>query len=147
MPHDIEGPINEFKQALSLTMRAIAENDELEVSFGGDGPRLSGNQAQLPNVGRELNPRSIAILRGQSDAMALRCVQHDDSIHVALLPEGPNARALFEAVEQARVEAIGALQMPGCAINLNAALEDKYATPEMAKIQTREEAQIGRAHV
>ncbi len=142
MPRDIEGPINEFKQALSLTMRAIAENDELEVSFGGDGPRLSGNQAQLPNVGRELNPRSIAILRGQSDAMALRCVQHDDSIHDALLPEGPNARALFEAVEQARIEAIGALQMPGCAINLNAALEDKYATPEMAKIQSREEAPL-----
>jgi len=142
MSRDIEGPINEFKQALSLTMRAIAENDELEVSFGGDSPRLSGNQAQLPTVGNDLNPRTVAILRGQSDAMALRCVQHDDSIHDALLPDGPNARALFEAVEQARIEAIGALKMPGCAQNLTAALEDKYATPDMARIKTRDDAPL-----
>jgi len=142
MPRDIEGPVNEFKHALSLTMRAIAENAELEVNFSGESPRLSGNQAHLPTVGANLNPRTVAILRGQSDAMALRCVQHDDSIHDALLPEGPNARALFEAVEQARVEAIGALKMPGCAKNLAAALEDKYATPDMMKIKTRDEAPL-----
>jgi len=142
MSRDIEGPINEFKHALSLAMRAIAENDELEVSFGGDGPRLSGNQAHLPNVARDLNRRSVAILRGQSDAMALRSVQHDNSIHDALLPDGPNARALFEAVEQARIEAIGALKMQGCAKNLTAALEDKYATPEMARIKSREDAPL-----
>lgn len=142
MSRDIEGPINEFKQALSLTMRAIAENDELEVSFSGEAPRLSGNQAHLPNIGRELNPHAIAVLRGQSDAMALRCAQHDNNIHTALLPEGPNARALFEAVEQARVEAIGALKMPGCAKNLAAALEEKYATPETMKIESREQAPL-----
>jgi len=142
MSRDIEGPVNEFKHALSLTMRAIAENSELEVSYGGDRPHLSGNQAQLPNIARDLNRRSVAILRGQSDAMALRCVQHDNSIHDALLPEGPNARALFEAVEQARIEAIGSLKMQGCAQNLNAALEDKYATPEMARIKTREDAPL-----
>ncbi len=142
MSRDIEGPVNAFKHALSLTMRAIAENSELEVSYGGDRPHLSGNQAQLPNIARDLNRRSVAILRGQSDAMALRCVQHDNSIHDALLPEGPNARALFEAVEQARIEAIGSLKMQGCAQNLNAALEDKYATPEMARIKTREDAPL-----
>ncbi len=142
MSRDIEGPVNEFKHALSLTMRAIAENSELEVSYGGDRPHLSGNQAQLPNIARDLNRRSVAVLRGQSDAMALRCVQHDNSIHDALLPEGPNARALFEAVEQARIEAIGSLKMQGCAQNLNAALEDKYATPEMARIKTREDAPL-----
>jgi len=142
MARDIEGPVNAFKHALSLTMRAIAENSELEVSYGGDRPHLSGNQAQLPNIARDLNRRSVAILRGQSDAMALRCVQHDNSIHDALLPEGPNARALFEAVEQARIEAIGSLKMQGCAQNLNAALEDKYATPEMARIKTREDAPL-----
>ena len=142
MSRDIEGPANAFKHALSLTMRAIAENSELEVSYGGDRPHLAGNQAQLPNIARDLNRRSVAILRGQSDAMALRCVQHDNSIHDALLPEGPNARALFEAVEQARIEAIGSLKMQGCAQNLNAALEDKYATPEMARIKTREDAPL-----
>ena len=142
MSSETEAPVNEFKNALSLAMRAIAENEELEVSYGGDISRLSGNQAQLPTIGKAPSKRAIAILRGQSDALALRNAKHDDKIHEALLPEGQNARALFEAVEQARVEAIGSLQMSGCAKNLAAALEEKYATPDVMKIQTRDQAPL-----
>lgn len=142
MSSEPEGPVNDFKNALALTMRAIAENEELDVSFGGDIARLADNQAQLPSIGKNPSKRAIAILRGQSDALALRNVKHDIAVHEALLPEGQNARALFEAVEQARVEAIGTLQMPGCGQNLTAALEEKYNTPDIMKIQTRDEAPL-----
>ena len=58
--------------------------------------------------------------------MALRLACHDDAVHRRLAPDGQAARAVFDAVEQARVEAIGARRMAGVASNLSAMLEDRY---------------------
>ena len=40
--------------------------------------------------------------------------------------DGQDARAVFDAVEQARVEALGARRMSGVGRNLAAMLEDRY---------------------
>ena len=58
--------------------------------------------------------------------MALRLACHDAAVHRRLAPEAGPARAVFDAVEQARVEAIGARRMAGVAGNLAAMLEDRY---------------------
>ena len=54
-------------------------------------------------------------MRGHADALALRLACHDNDIHRRLAPEAQAARAVFESVEQARVEAIGARRMAGVA--------------------------------
>ena len=68
----------------------------------------------------------MAIARGVADSFALRLANHSDAVHSHYRPEGRNARAVFEAAEQARVEAIGARAMPGMAMNLTAMLDDRY---------------------
>jgi len=99
-------------------MRAIAGSDELTTNFGANTPGLQGDTASLPQVPRDLDPAAVAITRGLSDAIALRIAAHDKAIHARLIPEGTTARAIFDAVEQARVEAIGAQRMAGMAQNL-----------------------------
>ena len=47
-------------------------------------------------------------------------------LHRKLAPEGQAARAVFDAVEQARVESIGSRRMAGVASNITAMLEDRY---------------------
>src|SRR5690606_26791127 len=113
MGADKEAPSEPFKRALTLAMRTIAREPALQVSFGGDAPALSGTKARLPQVDRDLDPRNIAVTRGVADAFSLRLANHDDAIHGRYRPEGRNAQAVFEAVEQARVEAIGARDMRG----------------------------------
>src|SRR3712207_2114135 len=107
-------------------MRAISRKADLEVTFASDRPALMGDKARLPEPPRKLNPQDVAIIRGHSDSMALRLACHDAAVHRRLAPEGQAARAVYDAVEQARVEAIGARRMSGVAGNLTAMLEDRY---------------------
>jgi cobaltochelatase CobT len=74
--------------------------------------------------------------------MALRLACHNPAIHKRMLPEGGPARAVFEAVEQARVEAIGARRMNGVASNLSAMLEDRYHRGNFSEITERADAPL-----
>lgn len=134
-----------LKQAIANCTRAIAQDNALEVSFSGDKPGLSGDQMRLPELGKRPSRRQLAITRGVGDAMALRKACHDSKIHNRFAPEGDNARAIFDAVEQARVEAIGASKMVGVANNLSHMLEDKYSKQTYSGAQERSEAPLEEA--
>lgn len=121
-----EAPAEPLKRAISGAMKAIARKPEMEVVFAADKPSLVGERARLPEPPRKLSPGDVAILRGHADSMALRLACHDAAIHRRAAPEGDAARAVFDAVEQARVESIGARRMSGMAGNITAMLEDRY---------------------
>lgn len=133
------------KQALANCVRSIAQNNDLEVTFTSDRPTMAGNQVRLPDLGKKLTRKQLAITRGVGDAMALRIACHDATVHNRLAPEGDNARAIFDAVEQARIEAIGASRMAGVADNLAHMLEDKYSRQNYEGIQQRSDAPLEEA--
>lgn len=121
-----EAPAEPLKRAISSTMKAIARKPEMEIVFAADKPSLVGERARLPEPPRKLTAQDVAVLRGHSDSMALRLACHDASVHRRAAPEGDAARAVFDAVEQARVECVGARRMAGMAGNITAMLEDRY---------------------
>src|SRR5215212_3668552 len=126
-PADAKGaPTEPLKRAIAGCMRAIARRSELEVTYASDRPALMGEKARLPEPPRKLNPHDVTVIRGHADAMSLRLACHDAAVHRRLAPEAGPSRAVFDAVEQARVEAIGARRMAGVASNLAATLEDRY---------------------
>jgi cobaltochelatase CobT len=124
-PNSKESPTEPFKRSVASCMRAIARRD-LEVTYAADKPGLAGDKARLPEPPRKLSPKDAAIVRGHGDAMALRIAVHNAKIHRANVPDGQQARAVFEAVENARIEAIGSNRMAGVSMNLTARLEDHY---------------------
>src|ERR1700746_129991 len=115
-----EAPTEPFKRAAGGCLRALAAKKYLEVGFAAERPGLAGGKARLPEPPRRLNEREAAIVRGHADAIALRLACHDPAVHRKLAPGGQQARAVFEAVEQARGGAIGARRMGGVAKNLRA---------------------------
>ena len=122
----------------------MARQPGLEVAFSADKPSLvsssEGAKARLSEPPRKPNPREAAIVRGLADSFALRLACHNDALHRRLAPQSPPARALFDAVEQARVEAIGSRRMQGVASNITAMLDDRYHRSPFAEARTREEA-------
>ena len=102
-----EAPTEPFKRAVGVCLRAIAGKSDIEVAFAAERPGLAANKVRLPEPPRRLNEREAAIVRGHADSIALRLACHDPAVHRKLVPGGQQARAVFEAVEQARVEAIG----------------------------------------
>jgi cobaltochelatase CobT len=122
-----EAPAEPLKRSIAGTMKAIARKPDLEVAFASDRPVLMGqDKARLPEPPRRLTSQDVAILRGNADAMALRLACHDTGLHRKLAPDGQAARAVFDAVEQARVESIGSRRMAGISSNISAMLEDRY---------------------
>lgn len=143
-PHE-ESPVEVFKRATAATLRAIAERDDVQVSFGVEGAAFSAARVKLPQPGRDLSAAEAAQLRGIADSMALRLKYHDDSVHARRVPAGETARAIFEAVEQARVESLGARRMAGVAQNLQAMLDERYRRQGYERIRERSDVTLAEA--
>src|SRR2546429_9960717 len=108
-----ERPTGPFKRAVTACLRAIAKKPELEVTFAAERPGLAPGKARLPEPARKMTKRDAAIVRGHADSIALKLACHDPKVHRKLMPGNPQARGVFEAVGQARVEAVCARGIAG----------------------------------
>src|SRR5580704_10138534 len=148
LPAKLQSPNEPFKRAVAGCMRALAKMPAIEVAFTAERPSLVSTgasdkaRARLPEPSRRLDAQEAAILRGHADSMALRLACHNKDVHRRLTPPAPAARAVFDAVEQARVEAIGSRRMLGVAGNLHAMLDDRFQRARYAEIAVRAEAPL-----
>src|SRR6201747_1576857 len=140
-----EAPTEPFKRAVTSCLRAIAKAPELEVTFASERPGLAPGKARLPEPARKMTKRDAAIVPGHADSIALKLACHDPKVHRKLVPGKPQARGVFEAVEQARVEAIGARRMSGVAKNLTAMLDDHFHRGKFDEITDRADAPLSDA--
>jgi cobaltochelatase CobT len=141
-----ETPTELFKRALAQSTRALAgAEDELEVAYGAEGPRLSPGKIVLPHPPRVISEPDAERLRGQADALALRLAHHDEGEHARMRPQGAEARVVFDAVEDMRVQALGANAMKGVSNNLTAALIDSLERKGAARMRDRSAAPLADA--
>ena len=115
-----DNPADPFKKALTEATRALADDADLNVTFSADPSGVAGDTMRLPQISRRLTRGEILQARGTADALAMRMRHHDAPVHARYVPAGPMARDIFEAVETARVEALGARHMPGALSNIDA---------------------------
>ncbi|MCR9146787.1 MAG: cobaltochelatase subunit CobT [Rhodobacteraceae bacterium] len=115
-----DNPADPFKKALAEATKVLADNPDLSVSYSVDPAGLSGDTMRLPQVSRRMTRDEVLQARGAADALALRHKFHDAKMHSRYAPPGEMARDLYEAMETARCEAMGARQMPGTAGNIDA---------------------------
>jgi cobaltochelatase CobT len=115
-----DNPADPFKKALAEATKVMAHDPELSVSYTVDPSGLSGDAMRLPQVSRRMTRDEVLLARGTADALALNRRYHNDSTHARYAPPGDMARELYEAMETARCEAMGARDMPGTAGNIDA---------------------------
>ncbi len=132
----------DFKRATAGVLRAIAEIPDVQVNFQPGPSGVSGKRARLPLPTRALPPAEMAKLRGASDAIALRLRHHDDAVHNARMPNRREARDVYDALEQARVETVGARHMAGVAANLHARLAEECETEGYDRMTRKEQLPV-----
>jgi len=132
----------DFKRALVQTTRALASVPEVEVAFGGEHANVSGRQAKIPLPARVLDRDAAMIARGEADAAALRLAHHDARQYSKDLPKGADAQAVYRALEDARIEAIGSRALKGVGDNLAAALDKTYSDRRLDRLDAGEAAPI-----
>ncbi|MEM9616486.1 MAG: cobaltochelatase subunit CobT [Pseudomonadota bacterium] len=134
-----------FKRALLHTTRALSAQPDVEVAFGGEHAQVQGHSARIPLPGRNIDPETAALARGEGDAAALRLAHHDAAAHQRLAPRGAEARAVFAALENARCEAIGALALKGVGDNLAASLEKTIADKGYDRLNAKDTSSLADA--
>ncbi|HUF57104.1 MAG TPA: cobaltochelatase subunit CobT [Thermohalobaculum sp.] len=140
-----DNPADPFKKALGQATRALSANDEIEVSYSADPSGRTASGMRLPQVSRRMTRAEVMLARGTADALALSERFHNSDCHARYLPAGDRARTLFETLETARCEAIGARAMPGVAGNLDARLARQAERQGYAEMKSSEEAPLGEA--
>jgi len=140
-----QSPLDALRSVLAGAARAMAHEPELELSFTTDAPSASLKQLRVPMPGRNLPREQVAEARGFADGFALRERHHDARLHARGAPADANARGVFDAVEQARVEALGSRAMAGVRANLASALEMRLRSDPLTRARTRAEVPLASA--
>jgi cobaltochelatase CobT len=120
MTNRSDNPADPFKKALAEATRTMADDPEMTVTYSVDPSGMNAEGVRLPQVSRRMTRDEVLLARGTADAFALRRKYHDDGVAARYAPTGPLARDIYEAMENARCEAVGARDMPGTAGNIDA---------------------------
>ncbi len=140
-----ETPLDRFKSVLAGTARAVAERQDVELAFTADAPSQAGRHLKVPMPARTLPADQVAEARGFADSFALRLRHHDATLHARAAPHEAVARAVFDAVEGARVEALGSQGYAGIAANLDQALTMRMKSDPIARARNFDEVPLSTA--
>ncbi len=142
MTKPADNPADPFKKALAEATKTLANDPELTVTYSVDPPGMTADTMRLPQVSRRLTRDEVLVARGTADAFALRRRYHDASIASRYLPSGPMAKDLYEAMETARCEAVGARDMPGTLGNIDAKIGHEAERRGYGNIRAAEDAPL-----
>ncbi len=137
--------IEAFRRALAGATRAIARDAEADVLFASEGAASSGKTARVPSPGPGLELALVAEARGAADSLGLRLRHHDAALHARLAPADAEARAVFDALETARFEALGARAMGGVGDNLDRLAEARVRGDAITRARTADEVPVATA--
>lgn len=140
-----DNPADPFKKALSEATKVLADNPELSINYSVDPSGISGDTIRLPQVSRRMTKDEVLLARGTADALAMHHKYHNSDLHSRFTPDGPMARELYEAMETARCEAVGAKDMPGTTGNINAKIGVEAKRKGFDKLTDRADAPLADA--
>lgn len=137
-----DNPADPFKKALAEATKTLANDFEMSVTYSVDPAGMSRDGIRLPQVSRRMTRDEILLARGTADAFALKRKFHDEAVAARYAPTGPMAREIFDAMETARCEAVGARAMPGTAGNIEAKIAHEAERKGYAQITDKADAPL-----
>ncbi|MAB86212.1 MAG: cobaltochelatase subunit CobT [Rhodobacteraceae bacterium] len=145
MMQNNDNPADPFKKALAEATKVMADDAELSVTYSVDPPGSTNDSIRLPQVSRRLTEQEVRLARGTADALALRHKFHDASTFDRYVPQGQMARDIYDAMETARCEAVGARAMPGTHTNIDAKIENEALRQGFGDIREASQAPLATA--
>ena len=140
-----DNPADPFKKALAEATKTMADDRDVTVSYSVDPPGMTAETMRLPQVSRRMTQDEVLLARGTADAFALRRRHHDDGVAARYQPQGQMARDLYEAMENARCEAVGARDMPGTLGNIDAKIAHEADRKGYGQIRAAADAPLAQA--
>ena len=102
-----ENILEEFKKSLSITVKSISKNNDLEVNFVKENPSIDGNLINLTEPNIESLKKNLNYIRAEADTLALEFRLHSKEIHNNFKANNELSNEIFNSIEQSRIEAKG----------------------------------------
>ena len=134
-----------FKRLNAAAFRAVSRQHTANVQYGAGQSRHDGEAVKLPPPPLDADEAQIKATRGAADLLAMRLKHHDADIHARRQPQGDLAPHLYEALENARVEALGGQYLLGVQENMHHALEKQYRQMGYHRIEEKDPATMAEA--
>ena len=139
-----EDSLDTFKRALSSTVKAIAEDRELEVTFG-----VNSSSTQeiivLPDINNIIDSVEISEIRGLADNAALIHRHRNTSIYNQFLPNKEKNKKIYESLENSRIQILGSQSMKGVKSNLFSLYEKECNEKNYSNVTSKSDLDIENA--
>ena len=139
-----EDTLDTFKRALSSTVKAIAEDKEIEVIFGNNSTS-SDEKIILPEINNVFDLDNIASIRGAADNEALIYKYRNNDTYSEFLPNKEKNKKIYESLENTRIQILGSKYMRGVKSNLLSLYEKNCNEKNYSNVTSQSDLEIEHA--
>ena len=119
--------LEDFKTAISSTVRSISNSEKIEVSFGNQIPKSEKNSIKLPELGRINNKLNFNQIRAIADSKSLNFRFSNDETFKQYEPTGNISKKLYKISEKIRCEKIGTSYFKGVKTNIEKFYQERIS--------------------
>jgi cobaltochelatase CobT len=124
---DKKEKLEDFKTAISSTVRSLSNSEKIEVSFGNQAPKSEKNSIKLPELDQINNKLNFNQIRAIADSKSLNFRFSDDKIFKQYEPEGNISKKLYKISEKIRCEKIGTSYFKGVKNNIEKFYQERLS--------------------
>ena len=119
--------IEDFKTAISSTVRSISNSEKIEVYFGNQSPKSDKNSIKLPELDQINNKLNYNQIRAIADSKSLSFRFSNEKTFKQYEPAGNISKQLYRISEKIRCEKIGTNYFKGVKSNIEKFYQERIS--------------------
>ena len=119
--------LEDFKTAISSTVRSLSNSEKIEVSFGNQSPKSEKNSIKLPEIDKINNRLNYRQIRAIADSKSLSFRFSNSKTFKKYEPEGSISKKLYKISEKIRCEKIGTSYFKGVKNNIEKFYQERVS--------------------
>ena len=119
--------IEDFKTAISSTVRSLSNSEKIQVSFGNENPKSEKDTIRLPDLNQINNKFNYNQIRAVADSKSLIRRFSNVKIFKQYEPDGKISKQLYNISEKIRCEKIGTSYFKGIKNNIEAFYQERIS--------------------
>ena len=127
----------DFKTAISSTVRSISNSEKIEVSFGNQTPKSEKNSIKLPELNQINNKLNFDQIRAMADSKSLNFRFSNNNTFKQYEPTGNISKKLYEISEKIRCEKIGTSYFRGVKNNIEKFYQERISGLDLKNSEDR----------
>ncbi|MDC0511409.1 cobalamin biosynthesis protein CobT [Pelagibacteraceae bacterium] len=124
---DKKEKLEDFKTAISSTVRSLSNSEKIEVAFGNQRPKSEKNFIILPELSQINNKLNYNQVRAIADSKSLKFRFSNNKTFKQYEPEGNISKKLYKISEKIRCEKIGTSYFKGVKNNIEKFYQERIS--------------------